>query len=335
VEFSLDERGLENRSGVGVRLHGGAQARGAYSPLRIMAGRVALDAGLPPGVLNVIPGFGAAAGAALVAHPGIDKIAFTGSPRTGQLIMRAAAEHITRIGLELGGKSCSIVFADADIDAAVRQTSSGAFFNAGKVCSAATRVIGGDRVHDAFVEKLIKRALSLRIGDPLEIGTAIGPLISQNQMNRVLGYIDVGRSEGASVVCGGAHSGNRGFFVEPTVFADTNGNVRIAREKIFGPVVCVMRFSRVGEALALANGTDYSLAAAAWTNDIDQGHRISRHLNAGTVWINTYGPTDARLPWGGMGGQSGIGRDLGRTALENYTEQKSVWLQMRTHGVAA
>jgi aldehyde dehydrogenase (NAD+) len=298
-------------------------------------GRAALEAGLPPGVLNVVPGFGAGAGAALVAHPGVDKIAFTGSPRTGQSIMRAAAERITRVGLELGGKSCSIVFADADIDAAVRQTSSGAFFNAGQVCSAATRVIVEDRLHDAFVEKLAKRASSLRIGDPLETGTTLGPLISHNQMNRVLGYVDVGRSEGANIVSGGARSGNRGFFVEPTVFAGVTADMQIAREEIFGPVVCVMRFSGVDEALALANGTDYSLAAAVWTNDIDRAHHVSRHLNAGTVWINTYGHTDTRLPWGGMGGQSGIGRDLGRAALENYTEQKTVWLQMRTQGVAA
>jgi aldehyde dehydrogenase (NAD+) len=298
-------------------------------------GRAALEAGLPPGVLNVIPGFGAGAGAALVAHPGVDKIAFTGSPRTGQFIMRAAAERITRVGLELGGKSCSIVFADADIDTAVRQTGSGAFFNAGQVCSAATRVIVEDRVHDAFVEKLARRASSLRIGDPLETGTTLGPLISQSQMNRVLGYVDVGRGEGASVVCGGARSGNRGFFVEPTVFAGVNGDMRIAREEIFGPVVCVMRCSGVDEALALANGTDYSLAAAVWTSDIDRAHHVSQQLNAGTVWINTYGPTDTRLPWGGMGGQSGVGRDLGRAALDNYTEQKTVWLQMRPQGAAA
>jgi aldehyde dehydrogenase (NAD+) len=292
-------------------------------------GRAALEAGLPPGVLNIIPGFGADDGAALVAHPGIDKIAFTGSPRTGQFIMRAAAENITRIGLELGGKAASVVFADADIDAAVRQTASGAFFNAGQVCSAATRIIVEDGVHDAFVKMFAKRALGLRAGNPLESGTTLGPLISLNQMERVLGYIGFGRAEGAHVAAGGARSGNLGYFVEPTVFTAVTGNMRIAREEIFGPVVSIMRFSDEDEAIALANGTDYSLAASVWTSDIDRGHYVSRQLNAGTVWINTYGPTDARLPWGGMGGQSGIGRDLGRTALENYTEQKTVWLQMR------
>ena len=292
-------------------------------------GRAALEAGLPPGALNIIPGFGAEAGAALVRHPGVDKIAFTGSPQTGQFIMRAAAENITRISLELGGKSPSVVFADADLEAAVRQTASGAFFNAGQVCSAATRVVVEDTVHDAFVEMLTRRARSLRIGDPLAAGTTLGPLISQKQMERVLGYIDVGRDEGAHATCGGARAGNLGYFVEPTVFAGVTGGMRIASEEIFGPVVSIMRFSDEEEALALANGTDYSLAAAVWTNDIDRGHRMSGQLDAGTVWINTYGPTDARLPWGGMGGQSGIGRDLGRTALENYTEQKTVWLQIR------
>jgi aldehyde dehydrogenase (NAD+) len=299
-------------------------------------GSAALEAGLPPGVLNIIPGFGTEAGAALVAHPGVDKISFTGSPQTGRFIMRAAAENITRIGLELGGKSPSVIFADADLDAAVRQTAAGAFFNAGQVCSAATRVIVEDAVHDSFIEKLTKRVMSLKIGNPLESGTTFGPLISAKQMERVLGYIAVGREEGAHVICGGGRSGNRGYFVEPTLLAGVTGDMRVAREEIFGPVVSVMRFSDDDEALSLANGTDYSLAAAVWTRDVDRAHQISSALNAGTVWINTYGPTDARLPWGGMGGQSGIGRDLGRSALENYTEQKAVWLQLRARpGVGA
>ena len=292
-------------------------------------GQAALEVGLPPGVLNIIPGFGATAGSALVSHREIDKIAFTGSPQTDQFIMRAAADNITRIGLELGGKSPSVVFADADLDAAIRQTASGAFFNAGQVCSAATHVIVEDRVHDAFVEGLAKRANNLRLGNPLDTATTMGPVISQRQMERVLGYIEAGRSEGAATICGGGRTGNAGYFVEPTVFAGVGGSMRIAQEEIFGPVVAVLRFSDEQEALELANGTDYSLAAAVWTNDINRGHRMSQQLDAGTVWINTYGPTDARLPWGGMGGQSGIGRDLGATAIENYTEQKVVWLQMR------
>jgi aldehyde dehydrogenase (NAD+) len=292
-------------------------------------GRAALEAGLPPGVLNIVAGFGATAGAALVSHPGVDKIAFTGSPQTGQFIMRAAAENVTRIGLELGGKSPSVVFADADIEQAIRQTASGAYFNAGQVCSAAARVIVEDSVHDAFVNGLAQRAAKFRLGNPIEDGITMGPLISQKQMERVLGYIESGRREGAQTICGGERAGNAGYFVQPTVFADVDATMTIAQEEIFGPVVSVLRFSDEEEAISLANGTDYSLAAAVWTNDIHRGHRVSQRLDAGTVWINTYGPTDTRLPWGGMGGRSGIGRDLGRAALDTYTEQKTVWLQMR------
>ena len=290
-------------------------------------GAAALEAGLPPGVLNIVPGFGADAGAALVSHKGIDKISFTGSPQTGQFIMRAAAENITRIGLELGGKSPSVVFADANIEQAVRQTSSGAFFNAGRVCSAATRILVDRSIHDAFVEKLAARANALRLGDPREPDVNIGPVISQKQMDRVLGYIEIGKAEGAQAVTGGGRAGERGYFVQPTVFAGVTGGMRISQEEIFGPVVSVMPFADEEEAVALANGTAYSLAAAVWTKDIDRATRMSNRLDAGTVWINTYGPTDARLPWGGMGGQSGIGRDLGRSALDNYSEQKVVWLQ--------
>lgn len=292
-------------------------------------GRAALEAGLPPGVLNIVPGFGTDAGAALVSHPGIDKISFTGSPKTGQFIMRAAAEHLTKIGLELGGKSPSVVFADADLEQAVRQTASGAFFNAGQVCSAATRVLVHRSVQVAFVDKLVQRAQSLRMGDPLESDVNLGPIISARQMERVLDYIRIGREEGAEVVAGGAREGQRGYFVQPTVFADVRHEMRVAREEIFGPVLSVLAFDDEEEAVALANGTDYSLAAAVWTRDIDRAQRMSARLDAGTVWINTYGPTDARLPWGGMGGQSGIGRDLGRAALDNYTEQKVVWLSRR------
>lgn len=292
-------------------------------------GRAALEAGLPPGVLNIVPGFGADAGAALVSHHGIDKISFTGSPRTGQFIMRAAAEHITRIGLELGGKSPSVVFADADLEQAVRQTSSGAFFNAGQVCSAATRVIVDRKLYEPFVEKLARRAQSLRMGDPRESDVTLGPIISARQMERVLDYIRIGKEEGAEAVAGGAREGRRGYFVQPTVFAGVRHEMRVAREEIFGPVISVLAFDDEEEAVARANGTDYTLAAAVWTRDIDRAQRMSVRLDAGTVWINTYGPTDARLPWGGMGGQSGIGRDLGHAALDNYTEQKVVWMQRR------
>jgi aldehyde dehydrogenase (NAD+) len=291
-------------------------------------GELALEAGLPAGVLNVVPGLGPTAGAALAAHPGVDKVAFTGSPRVGRDIVRAAATHVTRVGLELGGKSPSIVFADADIEAAVRQISAGAFFNAGQVCSAAARVLVADDIHDAFVDRLAARAAALRVGDPLDPSTTLGPVISAGQMERVLGYVEIGRREAARLVTGGERLGNRGHFIAPTVFADVAAEMRIAQEEIFGPVVTVMRFRDEAEALRLANGTAYSLAAAVWSRDVDRVHGVAAQLRAGTVWINTYGPTDARLPWGGMGGESGIGRDLGRAALENYTERKTIWLQL-------
>jgi aldehyde dehydrogenase (NAD+) len=292
-------------------------------------GQVALEAGLPPGVLNIVPGFGAEAGAALVRHPGVDKIAFTGSPRVGRDIMRAAAENVTRVGLELGGKSPCIVFADADLEAAVRQTASGAFFNAGQVCSAATRVIVEDKVYDAFVERMVARASGLRLGDPLAPGTSMGPVVSQLQMERILGHIETGRGDGAKLALGGNRHGNRGFFVEPTIFAEVAPEMGLAQHEIFGPVLGIMRFSSEDEAIRMANGTAYSLAAALWTRDIDRAHALADRINAGTVWVNTYGPTDTRLPWGGMGGESGIGRDLGgAVALENYTERKTVWLQL-------
>lgn len=290
-------------------------------------GRAALEAGLPPGVLNIVPGFGGDAGAALVSHPGINKISFTGSPRTGQFIMRAAAENITRIGLELGGKSPCVVFDDANLEQAVRQTASGAFFNAGQVCSAATRVIVDRKRHDEFVEKLAARVRSLRIGDPADEGVTLGPVISHVQMTRVLDYIRIGKDEGAEAVTGGERESRSGYFVQPTIFAGVKGAMRIAQEEIFGPVLSVLPFADEEEAIALANGTTYSLAAAAFTRDVDRAQRMARLLNAGTVWINTYGPTDTRLPWGGMGGQSGIGRDLGIAALDNYTERKVIWIQ--------
>lgn len=291
-------------------------------------GKVALEAGLPPGVLNIVPGYGTVAGAALVSHPGIDKIAFTGSPQTGRSIMHAAANNIKRVGLELGGKSPSVIFADADIDMAAHQCAAGAFFNAGQVCSAATRVIVEDSVHDAFLARLTDRASSLRMGGPLERGTNMGPLISNTQMERVLGYVETGRSEGADVRLGGARADRRGYFVGPTILTGVQTGMRVSREEIFGPVLSILRFTEEAEALSMANASEYSLAGAVWTRDIDRAHRFFRGFRAGTVWVNTYGHTDTRLPWGGMGGQSGIGRDLGSAALDNYTEQKTLWMRV-------
>jgi aldehyde dehydrogenase (NAD+) len=295
-------------------------------------GAAALQAGVPPGVLNVVPGAGSNAGAALVSHPGINKIAFTGSPEVGRGIMRAAAENVTHVGLELGGKAPIVVFADADLDKAVRATVAGAFFNAGQVCSAATRVVVEDCVHDAFVSRLTDRIKALRVGDPLADGTTMGPVISKGAMEGILKYIDIGTNEGATIATGGNRLGNRGYYVAPTLFIDANEEMRIVQEEIFGPVLSVLRF-RTGDedaAIRIANNSIFSLAAAVWTRDIDRAHRVLSRLHAGMVWVNTYGPTDARLPWGGLGGASGIGRDLGLAALEAYTERRTVWMQFAT-----
>jgi aldehyde dehydrogenase (NAD+) len=289
-------------------------------------GALALEAGLPPGVLNVIPGFGGVAGAALVAHDDIDKVSFTGSPAVGRHIMRSAADNITRIGLELGGKSANIVFADASIDSAVASAASGIFFNAGQVCSAGSRILVQDSIYDEFVAKLASASRRILIGDPLHPSTRMGPIISDKQLARVMDYVALGRTEGAELVCGGERVGNRGYFLSPAVFANVDSAMRIAQEEIFGPVAAVMRFHDEDEAVAIANDTEYSLAAGVWSADIARVHRVSGRMRAGTVWINTFGPTNTRLPWGGAGGASGLGRDLGTAALANYTEPKTVWL---------
>ena len=296
------------------------------SALRL--GELALEAGVPPGVLNVVPGFGALAGQALVEHPLVDKISFTGSPAVGKKIMATAAQHCKRVTLELGGKSPNLIFADADLDAAVRASASGIFFNAGQVCSAGSRILVQRPRYAEFVDEMVRRARSITVGDPLSPETAMGPLISRLQQERVLGHIENGRRDGAPLVCGGSRIERPGFFVEPTVFADVDNDMRLAREEIFGPVAAIIPFDDDEEGVALANDNAYSLAAAVWTKDIGRGHRVSQELRAGTVWVNTYGHTDTRLPWGGCGGDSGVGRDLGRAALDNYTESRTVWIKI-------
>jgi aldehyde dehydrogenase (NAD+) len=288
-------------------------------------GELALEAGFPPGVLNVVPGFGKTAGAALVDHPDVDKVTFTGSPGVGRQILRGAAGNLKRVTLELGGKSANIIFPDADLDAAVKAAASGIFFNAGQVCSAGSRILVHESIHDEVVERLAARAEMIRLGDPKESATSMGPLISETQMNRVLDYIDVGKREGARVVTGGTRRGEAGYFVSPTVFADVEHGMRISQEEIFGPVAAVIRFKDEEDAIRLANGTKYGLAAGVWTADIGRGHRFAKRLKAGTVWVNTFGPTDVRLPWGGSR-DSGFGREHGESAIENFTEPKVVWI---------
>ena len=288
-------------------------------------GELALEAGFPAGVLNVVPGFGKTAGQALVDHRDVDKVTFTGSPAVGRQILASAAGNLKRVTLELGGKSANIIFPDADLDAAVKAAGAGIFFNTGQVCSAGSRILVHEAVYDEVVERLAARAQSIRIGNPQETSTAMGPLVSEVQMKRVLDYIDIGRKEGASLITGGERAGDTGYFVQPTVFAGVEHEMRISQEEIFGPVATVIRFKDDDDALRIANGTVYSLAAGIWSGDIARVHRFARRLKAGTVWINTYGPTDIRLPWGGAR-DSGFGREHGDMAIENFTEPKVVWI---------
>jgi aldehyde dehydrogenase (NAD+) len=290
-------------------------------------GELALAAGFPPGVLNVVPGFGKTAGAALVNHPDVDKITFTGSPAVGRQILQGAAGNLKRVTLELGGKSANIIFPDADLDAAVRAAGSGIFFNTGQVCSAGSRILVHKDIYDEVVERLVARARSLRVGDPRDTATAMGPLVSRAQMNRVLDYIEVGKREGAQLATGGTRLGDSGFFVGPTVFAGVDHQMRISQEEIFGPVASVIRFNDDEDAIRIANGTQYSLAAGVWSSDIGRVHRFIRRLKAGTVWANTFGPTDVRLPWGGSR-DSGYGREHGEEAIANFTEPKAVWINI-------
>ncbi|MCI0883695.1 MAG: aldehyde dehydrogenase family protein, partial [Chloroflexi bacterium] len=298
------------------------------SPLSALKlGELCLEAGLPPGVVNIVTGFGEA-GAALVEHEDVDKIAFTGSPEVGRIIVRASAATLKKVSLELGGKSPNLILADADLEAAIRGASGGVFFNQGEVCSAGSRILVDQSIYDEFLDGLTKRADSIKVGDPLDPKTYMGPVVNDEQFERVMGYIDVGKDEGAKLVSGGERIGDSGYFVQPTIFADVNNRMRIAQEEIFGPVASVIPIKDVDEAVRIANDTSYGLAAAVWTRDVAQAHDVASRLKAGTVWVNTYGATDTRSPWGGFK-DSGFGRELGRQALDLYTEYKSVWISLK------
>jgi len=303
----------------------------SQTPLTAIAlGEIAVEVGLPPGVLNVITGPGSSVGQAIVEHPGIDKIAFTGDTSTGKGIMRAAADTLKKITLELGGKSPNIVLADADVDAALRGATTGIFYGKGEVCAAGSRLLVDRSIKDEFMEKLAARAKKMVAGDPLDPKTRYGALASKKQLETVQRYVDVAKKEGASLVAGGGRADigtGKGYFFQPTVFDKVTPEMTIAREEIFGPVLATIEFADLDEAIARANDSQYGLAAAVWTRDVKKAHYVARKLQAGTVWINTYNVYDTAAPFGGYKA-SGFGREMSSHALEHYTQVKSVWVDL-------
>jgi aldehyde dehydrogenase (NAD+) len=294
----------------------------------LRVGELIIEAGFPAGVVNILPGYGPTAGAAIAWHNGVDKVAFTGSTEVGHLIMEAAARsNLKRVTLELGGKSPNIVFADADMDQAIEGAHFALFFNQGQCCCAGSRLFVEAKAYDEFVEKSVARAKKRKVGDPFDPTSEQGPQVDDVQFEKVMSYILAGKTEGASLVAGGNRVGNRGFFIEPTVFADVKDDMKIAKEEIFGPVMSIMKFKDVEEVVERSNRTEYGLAAAVWTRDISKAHAIANSVRAGTVWVNCYDVFDAAAPFGGFK-QSGIGRELGEYGLQQYTEVKTVTVKL-------
>ncbi|NMO03218.1 aldehyde dehydrogenase family protein [Gordonia sp. TBRC 11910] len=290
-------------------------------------GELAIEAGLPAGVLNILTGFGPGAGSAIAEHPQIDKITFTGSVQTGRTILRASTGNLKRVTLELGGKSPNIVFPDADMEGALANSLAGFATISGQVCVAGTRLFVQRDIKDEFVENLSAYAAGIKVGDPLDPETTMGPLASREQYERVTGYLDLGKSEGAVAASGGNAIDGKGYFVQPTIFDGVDNSMRIAQEEIFGPVVSVIPFTDEYDAVLQGNDTTYGLAAAVWTRDVSRAHQVARQIKAGTVWINTFLELDPTMPFGGYK-ESGLGREFGANWYQHYTEEKSVFLKL-------
>jgi phenylacetaldehyde dehydrogenase len=296
------------------------------SALRL--GQLIQEAGFPNGVVNILTGFGETAGAALAAHPDVDKVAFTGSTEVGKLIVQAAAGNLKKVSLELGGKSPAILFPDADMDVAINGTSSAIFFNMGQCCTAGSRLYAHKRVFDRLMQGVADPAGKIKVGHGLDPQTQLGPLVSDEQFKRVTGYLKAGRQQGAKVVSGGSRVGDQGYFVQPTVLTDTNPDMSVVREEIFGPVVCAIPFDNddLDRIARTANDTSYGLAASIWTRDLGTAHKLARRIKAGTVWINTHNFGDPALPFGGYK-MSGYGRESGIQQMEEYLKVKAVWIR--------
>jgi aldehyde dehydrogenase (NAD+) len=290
------------------------------------------EAGFPDGVVNIVPGYGETAGAALAAHPDIDKVAFTGSTEVGKLVAKAAADNLTKVSLELGGKAPNIVFADADMEQAVNGAMMGIFFNQGQVCCAGSRLFLDARVKDEFLDRFKEKAGRVKVGDPMDTNTQMGPQVSEEQLNRIKGYVDIAKGEGAQVLAGGCPPQlegdfQKGYFFQPTIFGDVQNTMRVAQEEIFGPVVSILTFEDEDDLIRQANEVVYGLSAGIWTKDITRAHRFAKAVKAGVIWINTYNMFNAASPFGGYK-QSGYGREMGKHALEMYTHVKSVWVDL-------